>query len=102
MLTFVANRQKKSSTFNAYFLQLKGNYPALHPHLYNCPSKQLFTTLICSGVSYCGEVAPMEGIFYAKPAFLDSESDSDVDTDDAQTVIFKSSPYSSPGSIMFS
>lgn len=50
-----------------------------------------------SGVSYCGEVAPMEGIFYAKPAFLDSESDSDVDTDDAQTVIFKSSPYSSPG-----
>ena len=38
-----------------------------------------------------------EGVFFAQPVTLDSESDSDVDTDDAQTVIFKSSPYSSPG-----
>jgi len=53
-----------------------------------------------TGVSYFGEVAPVEGIFYAKPALLDSESDSDVDTDDAQTVIFKSSPYSSPGLVL--
>ena len=51
------------------------------------------------GVSYGEEVAPVEGIFYAKPALLDSDSDSEVDTDtDAQTVIYKSSPYSSPGS----
>ena len=50
------------------------------------------------GVSYGEEVAPVEGIFYAKPALLDSDSDSEVDTDtDAQTVIYKSSPYSSPG-----
>jgi len=50
-----------------------------------------------SGVSECGEGQQVEGIFHAKPALLDSESDSDVDTDDAQTVIFKSSPHSSPG-----
>eukprot|EP00092_Neocalanus_flemingeri_P001830 GFUD01001951.1.p1 GENE.GFUD01001951.1~~GFUD01001951.1.p1 ORF type:complete len:901 (-),score=135.14 GFUD01001951.1:453-3155(-) len=53
-----------------------------------------------SGVSYFGEVKPVEGIFYAKPAILDSESDSDLDTDDAQTVIFNSSPYSSPGLVL--
>ena len=56
-----------------------------------------WVTLLPLGVSYFGEVAPVEGIFYAKPAILDSDSDSDFDTDDAQTVIFKSSPYSSPG-----
>jgi len=50
-----------------------------------------------SCLNYSGEVEQVDGIFFAKPAVLDSESDSDVDTDDAQTVIFKSSPHSSPG-----
>lgn len=38
-----------------------------------------------------------DGVFFAQLVTLDSDSDSEVDTDDAQTVIFKSSPYSSPG-----
>ena len=41
---------------------------------------------------------PAEGLFFAQPVtILSSDSESDIDTDDAQTVIFKSSPYSSPG-----
>lgn len=41
---------------------------------------------------------PAEGVFFAQPVtLLSSDSESDIDTDDAQTVIFKSSPYSSPG-----
>ena len=39
------------------------------------------------------------GVYYAAPCItLDSDQDSDSDdcTDDAATVIFKSSPYSSP------
>ena len=41
---------------------------------------------------------PAEGLFFAQPVtVLSSDSESDIDTDDAQTVIFKSSPYSSPG-----
>ena len=41
----------------------------------------------------------MSGVFYAAPCItLDSDVDSDSDdcTDDAATVIFKPSPYSSP------
>ena len=42
---------------------------------------------------------PVSGIFYAELVTLDSDTDSDDDedmTDDAATVIFKPSPYSSP------
>ena len=44
----------------------------------------------------------VSGIFFAEPVLLDSDEDSDdedeedEDTNDAATVIFKQSPYSSP------
>ena len=54
-------------------------------------------------VGTTAQTPPAEGLFFAQPVtVLSSDSESDVDTDDAQTVIFKSSPYSSPGpGIMF-
>ena len=45
---------------------------------------------------------PVSGIFYAEPVTIDSEDSDDEEdedddvTDDAATVIFKPSPYSSP------
>ena len=51
-----------------------------------------------SVVGTTAQTPPAEGVFYAQPVtVLSSDSESDIDTDDAQTVIFKSSPYSSPG-----
>ena len=49
-------------------------------------------------VGTTAQTPPAEGVFFAQPVtVLSSDSESDIDTDDAQTVIFKSSPYSSPG-----
>ena len=43
---------------------------------------------------------PVEGVYYAEPCLLlDSESESDEGTDDAVTVIFRPSPYSSPAPV---
>ena len=57
----------------------------------------VLTLLLVTGATNL-QPPPAEGVFFAQPVtLLSSDSESDIDTDDAQTVIFKSSPYSSPG-----
>ena len=58
----------------------------------------LFSLTLQLVVGTNAQTPPAEGVFFAQPVtILSSDSESDIDTDDAQTVIFKSSPYSSPG-----